>query len=113
MKARKVSAPRPIIVLALTWDGARWSAASLPPKARAFLRAGSAKKITPSAAKMAVLLSNDQVPEIRICWVPRLKGGKDVLTKPFITPDGLRVAFRMLRTAHFGDVLGVVYRRSR
>jgi hypothetical protein len=106
------SAKASVVVLALTWDGARWPLASLPPKARVFFRAGSAKKITPFAAKMAALLTDDQVQEIRICWVPRLKGGSDVLTNPFITPDGLRMAFRMLRTAHFGDVLGVVYRRS-
>ena len=97
-----------VIALALTWDGARWPARTLPPKARAFL-AGRAEKI-PSARKMAELFADDRVREIRVCWVPRLKGGCDVLAEPFQAPVGKRIGFRSVKTVCFGDILGVIYR---
>ncbi|HEX4139263.1 MAG TPA: hypothetical protein VHY09_02880 [Candidatus Methylacidiphilales bacterium] len=97
------------IALALTWDGARWPAASLPSKARAFL---SAKGFSsPSLREATRLLAADAVGEMRLCWVPRLKGGDDVLAEIFAAPKGKRVPFRAVKTTRFGDVLGVVYRR--
>jgi hypothetical protein len=97
------------IALALTWDGARWPVALLPPKARAFLSAkGYAAR---SRREVARLLAGDAVAELRVCWVPRLKGGEDVLAEVFAAPDGKRVPFRAVKTTRFGDVLGVVYRR--
>ncbi len=81
-----------VIALALTWDGARWPMHSLPPKARAFLAAAG--------------------KDLRICWLPRLKGGNDVLSQPFQTPTGRRIQYKAVRTTPFGDILGVVYRRE-
>jgi hypothetical protein len=98
-----------VIALALTWDGARWPVRTLPPKARAFL-AGRAEKI-PSARKMVGLFAGDQVRELRVCWVPRLKGGRAVLSEPFQTPAGTRIGFSSVKTVRFGDILGVIYRR--
>jgi riboflavin biosynthesis pyrimidine reductase len=60
---------------------------------------------------MAELLAGDQVKEIRVCWAPRLKGGSEVLSTPFPTPDGLKMGFHFVRSMRFGDVLGVIYRR--
>ena len=97
------------IALALTWDGARWPVASLPPKARAFLRTKGFE--SPTRSEAARLLAADAVSELRLCWVPRLKGGDDVFAEVFATPKGKRVPFRTMKTAQFGDVLGVVYRR--
>jgi hypothetical protein len=97
------------VALALTWDGARWPARTLPPKARAFL-AGRSGKI-PSHRKMAELFTDDQIREIRICWVPRLKGGDEVLSEPFPAPAGKRIGFQTVKTLRFGDILGVIYRR--
>jgi hypothetical protein len=97
------------IALALTWDGARWPAGVLPAKARAFLAMKGS--VTPSPREMARLFVEDQVSEMRICWVPRLKGGDDVLAEVFPAPKGRRVPFRAVRTMRYGDVLGVVYRR--
>jgi len=91
---------------ALTWDGARHPARRLPAPARAFLG-----PVTP-AKKLAALLAQGGPAELRICWVPRLRGGADVLVPPFATADGKRVAFRMVRTVSFGPVLGAVYRRN-
>jgi hypothetical protein len=91
---------------ALTWDGARFPAQRLPVKARTFLG-----RVTPSA-RMAAILAEGAPIELRICWVPRLRGGDEVLCPPFITPDGKRIAFRLMRTVAFGDVLGTVYRRG-
>jgi hypothetical protein len=108
MKAAKKSAARPVVALALTWDGSRWPVRALPPAARAFLRAGSGK--APQAASISRLLADGKIGELRICWVPRLRGGDDVLSAPFSTPDGLRVRFRPGKPRRFGDVLGVVYR---
>ncbi len=96
------------IALALTWDGARWPTRSLPPKARAFL--GAAGSALPSAKKAAALFAADAIDEIRVCWVPRLKGGDNVLADVFAAPEGRRVPFRAVRTMRFGDVLGVIYR---
>jgi hypothetical protein len=94
----------------MTWDGARWPTRSLPPKARAFL-AGRAGK-TPTPQRMAALFAANQVKEIRVCWVPRLKGGPDVLSEPFQAPAGKRLGFRSVKTVLFGDILGVIYRTS-
>ena len=101
-----------VIALALTWDGARWSAQSLPVKARNFLAEKGSKVSSPNSRAMAKLFSDDQVREIRICWVPRMKGGPDVLSEPFLTATGMRIPFRSVKSAQFGDVLGVVYRRQ-
>jgi hypothetical protein len=99
------------IALALTWDGARWPVRTLPPKARAFLTGKLQDAAVPSARRMAKLLAEDQVREIRVCWVPHLKGGDAVLSEPFQTATGTRLAFRSTRQTHFGDILGVIYRR--
>jgi hypothetical protein len=93
--------------LALTWDGARWPAGRLSPRARAFLASPL------SAAKLSAALQDGKIGEIRICWVPRLKGGPAVLCDPFRAPDGRRLSFRLERTVPFGDVLGAVYKRKR
>jgi hypothetical protein len=94
------------VAAALTWDGTRLPAKQLPAKARAFLG-----RVTP-AAKVPGILAQGSSIELRICWAPRLRGGDAVLCPPFTTPDGKRIAFRLVRTAAFGDVLGVVYRRG-
>lgn len=111
MKAAKKSAARKVVALALTWDGSRWPLRSLPPAAHAFLRAGSGK--IPKAVTLGKLLAEGRVGELRICWVPRLRGGDDVLAAPFSTPDGLRIRFRAAAPRRFGDVLGIVYRSRR
>ena len=98
-----------VVGMALTWDGARWPARTLPPRVRAFL-AGRSGKI-PSARKMAQLFADDRVQEIRVCWVPRLKGGGAVLSEAFQTPAETRIGFQSVKTVRFGDVLGVIYRR--
>jgi hypothetical protein len=100
-----------VIALALTWDGARWPARTLPPKARAFLKGSSPPLFPPR--KRAEFFANDQVGELRICWVPCLKGGSKVLSVPFKSLDGKRISFCATRTVRFGDVLGVVYRRRK
>jgi hypothetical protein len=94
------------IALAMTWDGARIPTKKLTAKARAFLN-GQA----PTAKALAKLFSDNEVHELRICWVPQLKGGPDVLAKPFSILDGKRLPFKSIRTTRFGDILGVVYRR--
>ncbi len=100
-----------VIALALTWDGARWPVRTLPPPARAFLTGPSRKVPVPPARSLRKLFASDQVKEIRVCWVPRLKGGDPVLSEPFQTAAGMRLAFRSVGTRRFGDILGVVYRR--
>jgi hypothetical protein len=100
------------IALALTWDGACWPARSLPPKARAFLRGRGKPFAVPAAGELAPLFAADGIREIRVCWVPRLKGGEGTLSEPFQTPSGKRMLFRGAKTLRFGEVLGVVYRRS-
>jgi hypothetical protein len=96
------------ISVALTWDGARSSLRALPPAARKFLAANPA----PAARKTAQLFAGETVREIRVCWVPQLRGGDDVLCPPFSTGNGKRLAFRAAKTQRFGDVLGVIYRRA-
>jgi hypothetical protein len=98
-----------VIALALTWDGARWPVRTLPPKARAFLK-GQSMEI-PSPRKMAELFAGGRVREIRICWVPRLKGGGAVLSEPFQTPAKKRIGFQSVKTMRFGDLLGMIYRK--
>ena len=102
--------PKPAkIAVALTWDGARWPVTALPAKARAFLKAKDFA--APTRRETARLLATDAVGELRICWVPRLKGGDNVLADIFPAPKGKRVPFLPVKTARFGDVLGVVYQR--
>jgi hypothetical protein len=48
---------------------------------------------------------------MRICWVPSVAGGENVLAEPFPAPGGRRVVFRAVKLSRFGDFLGVVYRR--
>jgi len=93
--------------VALTWDGARWPVRKLSPKARAFLGG----KGSVSAGEMAEWAACDTVKEIRVCWVPQLAGGDDVLALPFVTPTAKRIPFRMVCMLPLGDALGVVYRR--
>jgi len=105
-KAKKPS----VVAVALTWDGARAPVSGLSVKARAFLKAGVvAAALTPK--RMAELLAERRVKEIRVCWVPRLSGGREVLAVPFSREDGKRVGFRMVRRVELGECLGVVYRR--
>jgi hypothetical protein len=101
-----------VIALALTWDGARWPMRTLPPKARAFLAGKSRGSAAPPARKLTKLFADDQVREIRVCWVPRLKGGSAVLSEPFQTPAGKRIGFQSVKTVRLGDTLGVIYRRK-
>jgi hypothetical protein len=108
MTAVKRSATGRVVALALTWDGSRWPARSLPPAARAFL--GRTLGRAPRAASMSELLAAGKIRELRICWAPRLQGGDEVLAAPFSPPGGRRVRFRTVEQRRFGDVLGVVYR---
>jgi hypothetical protein len=107
----KTAARTRVIALALTWDGARWPARMLPPTARAFLAGKLQNAFSPSRKSLAGLFANDQIREIRICWVPRLKGGDEVLSEPFPAPAGKRIGFQTVKTIRFGDILGVIYRR--
>ncbi|MDB4793587.1 hypothetical protein OAG63_00980 [Methylacidiphilales bacterium] len=100
------------VALALTWDGARWPLGKLPPKARAFLTGKSKISPPPTARELSRFFAEDEISEMRICWVPRLKGGKDVLTEPFAPPEGKRLGFAIVRITSLGDILGVIYRRS-
>ncbi len=97
------------IALALTWDGARRPMTSLPAKARAWL--GVRGYVSPSRRAAAAMFAGNAVTEMRICWVPQLNGGDNVLAAPFAAPSGRRIAFRAQKTIRFGDVLGVSYRR--
>ena len=99
-----------VVALALTWDGTRWPIRSLPPEARSFLAAGKSVP-APPAAKVAKLFQADRIKEIRVCWIPRLKGGTPVLAEPFTPLGGKRLPFRAVRHSPFGDILGVIYRR--
>ncbi len=94
------------VAAALNWDGSRATARQLPVRARRFLG-----PITP-AARLAKTLARGEALELRICWVPQLQGGSDVLVPTFATPDGKRLAFHTVRTVPFGPVLGIVYRRA-
>ncbi len=94
------------VAAALNWDGSRATARQLPVRARSFLG-----PIT-SATRLAKTVALGEPLELRICWVPHLQGGPDVLVPPFATPDGKRLAFHTVRTVPFGPVLGVVYRRA-
>ena len=106
-KSRRAPSARTVISLALTWDGARWPIRALPPEARAFL--GTVPALP--ANGVTELLRDDRVKELRICWVPRLKGGPGVLSEPFSTATGRRLNFKAIRSVQFDDVLGVVYQR--
>jgi hypothetical protein len=104
----RTSTARGIVALALTWDGARWPVKSLSPKCRAFL----AGPISLPTGKLAALFARDDIDEIRICWVARLKGGDEVLAAPFPAPENKRLSFRAARVVRLGENLGVVYRRA-
>ena len=95
------------VALALTWDGARWPVKKLVPQARAFLT-GKA----PTSKSTAKLFGDDEIRELRICWVPQLKGGPDVLADPFPALNKRRIQFQAIRTKRFGDILAVTYRRQ-
>jgi hypothetical protein len=99
------------VALALTWDGARWPVRTLPLTARAFLDAKPQAAPIPSSLTISQLFAADQIREIRICWVPRLKGGDDVLSDSFQIPGGKRMGFHPVKTIRFDDILGVIYRR--
>jgi hypothetical protein len=94
------------VAAALHWDGSRATTRRLPARARSFLG-----PITP-AARLAKTLALGEPMELRICWVPELRGGPDVLVPSFSTPDGKRLVFHTVRTVPFGAVLGLVYRRA-
>ena len=111
MKRAAKTAGRRVIALALTWDGARWPVGVLSPKARAFLAGPARQPASFTRNAMARLFARDDVDEIRICWVPRLKGGDAVLAAPFSAPDEKRLLFQAVRQVRWGDNLGVVYRR--
>jgi hypothetical protein len=111
MKTKPRATKPQVIALALTWDGARCPVRTLPPKARAFLAGKFRLTPTPSPAKLGKLFAADQVNEIRVCFVPRLKGGADVLSAPFPPLHGKRLAFIPTKRARFGDILAVIYRR--
>jgi len=102
--------PKQVIAAALAWDGARLPVRSLPPKARAFLRGKSDDATLPSAKKAAELFSAEAVRELRICWVPQLRGGEPI-TDIFPAPKGKRIPFHTVKAIRFGEILGVVYRR--
>jgi hypothetical protein len=109
---RPAKAKQQVVALALTWDGARWPVKSLPANARAFL-AGKATGVSkPKVKELSQLFADDRIREIRICWVPRLKGGADVLSEAFAASGGKRVAFQLFRKVALQDMLGVIYRRA-
>ena len=111
-RSGKTAGEESVIALALTWDGARWPVRTLPPKARAFLTGRLRIAAAPSAVEMGKLFARDEVREIRVCWVPRLKGGNAVLSEPFLMPKGGRITFKATPGTRFGDILGVIYRRG-
>jgi len=100
-----------VVALAMTWDGTRWPIKSLPSKARAFLRGKSAKLFTPTTRVLTKLFAQDQVRELRICWVSCLKGGRETLSEPFPVAAGKRIAFQAVKSAQFDGLLGVIYRK--
>ncbi len=97
------------VAVALAWDGSRGSLRAVPRAARVFL--GLRAEKTPSPAILAEGLAGGQIRELRICWLPRLRGGDPVLAVPLVTRDGLRLNFRAVQRRQFGDALVVVYRR--
>jgi hypothetical protein len=111
MKPDQAMAPNHALALALTWDGVRWPIKKLPSKARAFLAGRSKSLPVPTARELSRLFAGDAIRELRICWVPCLKGGEDVLSEPFASPAGRRLGFTATRITRLGDILGVVYRR--
>jgi len=100
------------VALALTWDGARWPEKKLSSKARAFLKGPSKSLRAPIPKKLSVLFVDDAIDEIRICWVPQLKGGKEVLAEPFATPKGKRLKFVVTHTIRLDEALGVIYSKK-
>ncbi len=106
-RARKPSVSS--VAVALAWDGSRGSLRAVPRAARTFL-GGRGKRI-PGPALLAQKLALGQIRELRVCWLPRLRGGEPVLAAPLATTDGLRLNFRAVKRRPFGDALVVVYRR--
>ena len=100
-----------VIALALTWDGVRWPVKALSPKARAFLAGPTREPAAFTMNALARFFTRDEVDEIRVCWVPRLKGGDDVLTSSFPAPGNKRIPFKAIRQIRLGENFGVVYRR--
>lgn len=111
MKSGRAIAPNRVVALALTWDGARWPVKKLPPKAQAFLVGRSKALPVPAAKELSKLFADDAIREIRICWVPRLRGGEEVLAAPFAVPGNKRLGFTVARITLLGDILGVIYRK--
>jgi hypothetical protein len=108
--SRALTRPARGLALALTWDGVRQPLRSLPAAARAFLEIVAP---APSMAHLGALLQKQEIDEIRVCWIPHLQGGDDVLCPPFSAGDGLRIGYRAAQSRRFGDILGVVYRRKK
>ena len=99
------------IALALTWDGARWPVrVAAAQSARAFLGGeGLARRLR--GARWPRLFAADACQaKMRICWVPRLKGGDNVLADPFVHRRMAGASLSRVEDDAFGDVLGVVYR---
>jgi hypothetical protein len=94
--------------VALSWDGARLPRRELPASAREFLAGapGVSQRDLTARAKQR------RLKEIRICWVPRLRGGKGTLAPPFQTADDKRVLYRVAKIVPIGEMLGVIYRIS-
>jgi len=109
-RLKKITKPH-VVALALTWDGARWPIKKLPSQARSFLLGRSKKPPTLTRRTLAALFAKDTIKEIRVCWVPQLKGGDEVLSEPFTAPSGKRLAFTATKIRHIEDTLGVVYQR--
>ncbi len=112
MRAAQTIIPNRTVALALTWDGARWPMGKLPPKARQFLAGRAKTPPVPTAKIFSKLFAADAIREIRICWVPRLKGGDEVLSASFAVPKNRRLGFTATKTVRLGDMLGVIYRRG-
>jgi len=112
MKRRAKAAEKRTVALALTWDGARWPVRKLPSSARAFLTGRARNSAVPTSLELTKLLTRDEIRELRICWVPRLKGGAEVLAEPFAVPGSRRLAFAAAKVQPLGDCLGVVYRKT-
>jgi riboflavin biosynthesis pyrimidine reductase len=84
---------------------------ALPAGVRKFLRPSGVS--APSSAQVSRLLQNGELEEIRICWVPVLAGGDQVITLPFPTPRQMRINFRAVSLKQIGDILCAIYRRRR
>ncbi len=111
-RRKKIADQKSTLAVALTWDGARWPIKKLPPKARAFLVGRSKSLPVPTSRELSRLFTANKIEEMRICWVPCLKGGKETLTEPFAAPAGKRIGFVAAKTVSLGPILGVIYRKG-